>query len=206
MGLWENAEENQPLIGCLISSLTHSLLIEIRAVLIIQEAKYKLVHLTRLFIASLALRLHSTEQCIQKHNTNHAIEKYTNRKITQCKLHAGLRPYVHNKYFNWLALNMIQRFNTRARVLKRIRDVIFSNNIIFYSLQGLHRQELNIARLPSVLDPIVMDALNSVYSFGLFPRAPRFFPQKIAGSCHEIALIRASNFSSVSPVSFFDTN
>ena len=29
------------------------------------------------------------------------------RKITQCKLHAGMRPYVHNKYFNWLALDMI---------------------------------------------------------------------------------------------------
>ena len=49
MGLWENAE-NQPLIGCLIISLTHSLLIEMRAILIIQEAKYKLVYLTRLFI------------------------------------------------------------------------------------------------------------------------------------------------------------
>ena len=74
MGLWENAEKNQPLIGC----LTHSLLIEIRAVLIIQEAKYKLVYLIRLFIVSLTLRLHSTQQCIQKHNINHAIEKYTN--------------------------------------------------------------------------------------------------------------------------------
>ena len=29
VGLWENAEENQPLIGCLIISLTHSLLVEI---------------------------------------------------------------------------------------------------------------------------------------------------------------------------------
>ena len=63
VGLWENAEENLPLIGCLIISLTHSLLIEIRAILIIQEAKYKLVYLTRLFIASLTLR--SIEQCIQ---------------------------------------------------------------------------------------------------------------------------------------------
>ena len=106
MGLWENAEENQPLIGCLIISLTHSLLIEIHAGLIIQEAKYKLdVYLTWLFIASLTLPLHSTEQCIQKHNTNYRmkkLEKYTNRKITQCKLHASMRPYpyVHNKYFN----------------------------------------------------------------------------------------------------------
>ena len=76
VGLWENPEENQLLIGCLIISLTHSLLIERRAILIIQEAKYKLVYLTRLFIASLTLRLHSTGQCIHKHNTNCTIEKY----------------------------------------------------------------------------------------------------------------------------------
>ena len=38
-GLWENLEENQPLIGCLIISLTHFLLVEIRAILIIQETK-----------------------------------------------------------------------------------------------------------------------------------------------------------------------
>ena len=76
VGLWENVEENQPLIGCLIISLTHSLLIEMHAILIIQEAKYKLVYLTRLFIASLTLRLHCTEQCIHKHNTNYTIEKY----------------------------------------------------------------------------------------------------------------------------------
>ena len=103
MGLWENAEENQPLIGCLIFSLTHSLLIEMRAILITQEAKYKLVYLTRLFIASLTLRLHCTEQCIHKHNTNYTIEKYMHRKMTRCKLHGSIRPYVHNKYFNWLA-------------------------------------------------------------------------------------------------------
>ena len=61
------------------------------------------------------------------------------RKITQCHLHAGMRPYVRNKYFNWLALDMIQRFNTRAGVPKRTRDVILSSNIIFNFLQGLHR-------------------------------------------------------------------
>ena len=33
MRLWENAEEKQPLIGCLIISLTHSLLIKICAIL-----------------------------------------------------------------------------------------------------------------------------------------------------------------------------
>ena len=37
VGLWENGEENQPLICCLIISLTHSFLIEMRAILIIQE-------------------------------------------------------------------------------------------------------------------------------------------------------------------------
>ena len=135
------------MIGCLIISLTHSLLIEIRAILIIQEgrskiiqeAKYKLAYLTQLFKASLTLRLHSTEQYIHKHYTNYTIQKYMHRKITSRKLHAGMRPYVHNKYFNWLALNMIQRYNTRARVLKRTKDIILSGNIIFNSLQGLHR-------------------------------------------------------------------
>ena len=38
VGLWENAEENQPFTGCLIISVTHSLLIEICAILIIQKA------------------------------------------------------------------------------------------------------------------------------------------------------------------------
>ena len=82
VGLWENPEENQPLIGCLITNLTHSLLIEMRAILIIQEAKYKLVYLTWLFIALLTLRLHNTEQCIHKHNTNYTIEKYMQRNYT----------------------------------------------------------------------------------------------------------------------------
>ena len=88
MGLWENAEENQPLIGCLIISLTHSLLIEMRAILIIQETKYKLVILTRLFIASLALRLHSTEQCFTRtiqitQQKNICIEKLHNANYIQ---------------------------------------------------------------------------------------------------------------------------
>ena len=120
-----------PLIGYLIISRTHSLLTEIRAILIIQQAKYKLVYLTRLFIASLTLRLHSAEQYIHKHYTNYTIQKYIHRKITQCKLQAAMRPYVHNKYFNWLTLNKIQCFNTLARVLKRTRDVILLGNIIF---------------------------------------------------------------------------
>ena len=84
MGLWENAEENLLLIGCLIISLIHSLLIERRAILIIEEAKYKLVYLTRLFIASLTLRPHSTEQCI--HNTqqkNICTEKLRNVNYMQ---------------------------------------------------------------------------------------------------------------------------
>ena len=53
-----------------------------------------------------------------------------------------MRPYARKKYFNWLALDMIQLFNTRAGVLKRTTDVILSSNIIFNSLQGLHRQEV----------------------------------------------------------------
>ena len=61
------------------------------------------------------------------------------RKITQCKLYAGMRPYAHNKYFNWLALNMIQSYNTRARVVKRTKHVTLSGNIIFNSLQELYR-------------------------------------------------------------------
>ena len=138
VGLWENAEENQPLIGCLIISLTHSLLIEMRAILIIQEVKYKLVYLTRLFIALLTLRLHSTEQCVHKHDTNYTIEKYMQRNYTM-QITSKHSTICSSQIFNWLALNMIQRFNTRARVLKRTRDLILPSNIIFNSLQGLHR-------------------------------------------------------------------
>ena len=81
VGLWENAEENQPLIGCLIISLTHSLLIEMRAILIIQEAKYKLVYLTRLFIAELIYsRVNNTPT---QYRTMHSQAQYKlhNRKI-----------------------------------------------------------------------------------------------------------------------------
>ena len=92
--------------------------------LIIQEAKYKLVYSIQLFKASLTLRLHSTEQYIHKHFTNYTIQKYMHRKITQCR-HAGMRQYVHNNLLT-----------TRARVLKRTKDVILSGNIIFNSLQG----------------------------------------------------------------------
>ena len=109
--------------------------------------------------------LHSTEQYIHKHNTNYTIQKYIHRKITQCKLHAGMRLYVHTKYFNWLALNMIQRFNARART----RDVILSGNIIF-NLQGS------------------MECSEFGAFFRAFPRAPQFFPQRIAGSAYEIGL------------------
>ena len=51
-----------------------------RAILIIQEAKYKLVNLTRLFIALLTLRLHSTMH-------SQAQYKLHNRKIYAKKLH-----------------------------------------------------------------------------------------------------------------------
>ena len=68
-------------VGGIVPSLTHSLLKEMRACL-----------LKSTFIASLTLHLHSTKQCIHKHNTNYTIEKYMQRKITQCKLHASIRP------------------------------------------------------------------------------------------------------------------
>ena len=55
----------------------------------------------------------------------------------QCKLHAGMRTCIFITCFNWLALNMIQRFDTRARVLRRTRDVILSSNI-FNSLQRVY--------------------------------------------------------------------
>ena len=65
---------------------------------------------------------------------------------------------------------MIQHFNTRARVLKRARDLIRPSNIIFNSLQGLHR--LNIARLSSVLDPIVMECSEFRAFFWAFSHIP----------------------------------
>ena len=81
VGLWENAEENQPLIGCLITSLTHSLLIERRAILTIQEAKYKLVHLTRLFTQYRTM--HSQAQ-YKLHNRKIYAQKNYTMQIT-CK-------------------------------------------------------------------------------------------------------------------------
>ena len=62
-----------------------------RAILIIEEAKYKLVYLTRLFIASLTLRLHSSEQCIHKHNTNYTTEKLHNANYMPA---FDIRPYM----------------------------------------------------------------------------------------------------------------
>ena len=67
--------------------------------------------------------------------------------------------YIHNKYFNWLALNMIQRFNTRARVLRRTRD---GNSFEQYHFQLL---------ATGVLDPILVECSDSVHSFGLWLRA-----------------------------------
>ena len=84
MGLWENAEENQPLIGCLIISLTHSLLIEMRAILIIQEAIkiqtcllnlafYSLINITptqyRTIHSQAQYKLHNTKIYAQKNYT-----------------------------------------------------------------------------------------------------------------------------------------
>ena len=77
--------------------------------------------LRSLIIASLTLRLHDTEQDIPKqyklHNTNNTQTKYIQN--------------VHNKYFNWIALNVIQRFNTWAEVLKRTGDIALSSIIVF---------------------------------------------------------------------------
>ena len=80
-------------------SLKHFLLIEIRAIFNYSRSIIQTCLLNSAFITLLTLRLHSTEQYIHKHNTNFIIQ-YTHRKITQCKLHAGMRPYIHNKYFN----------------------------------------------------------------------------------------------------------
>ena len=123
MGLWDNSEENQSLTGCLMISLIHSLLILNSCNFNYSRSKIQtyLLNITHPFKASLTLRLHSTEQYIHKHYTNYTIQKYVHRKITQCKLHAGMRPYAHNKYFNWLALNMIQRYNLRQELLKELR-------------------------------------------------------------------------------------
>ena len=74
-----------------------------RAISIIQEAKYKLVYL-----------MHSQAQ------TSYTIEKYMHRKITQCKLHAIIRPYVHNKYFNWLAPIRFSVLISRQEFLKEL--------------------------------------------------------------------------------------
>ena len=99
-----------------------------------------------------------------------------------------MRPYVRKKYFNWLAVDMIQRFNTRAGVLKRTRRNSFEQ-YHFQLLAGAPSlRSLNIVRLPSVLDPIVM----KWHSFGLFPKAPRFLPQRIAGSGYEIEYLLAA--------------
>ena len=36
--------------------------------------------------------------------------------------------------------------------------------------------------------------MNSVHSFGLFPRAPQFLPQRIAGSSYEIDVLKENNY------------
>ena len=81
--------------------------------------------------------IHSQAQ-YKLHNTKIYAQKNYTMQIT-CMQACDHITYVHNKYFNGFALNMIQHFNTRARVLKRTRDITLSSNIIFNSLQGLHR-------------------------------------------------------------------
>ena len=165
VGLWENAGE-PALIGCLIISLTHSLLIEMRAILIIQKAKYKLFYITRLFIASLTLRLHSTEQRIHKHNTNYTIlglqsvsqdmadnvshsvhprrldptmELITNSFVLY--LQHGRQTINRNKYAqkNYTMQITCKQAMFITNTLTGSLHAILSSNIIFNSLQGLHR-------------------------------------------------------------------
>ena len=81
------------MIGCLIISLTDSLLLEIRirAILIIQ---HKLVYLINsAFYRLINMTPTITEQYVHKDDTNYTIQKYMHRKITQCKLHTGMQPY-----------------------------------------------------------------------------------------------------------------
>ena len=139
VGLWKNAEENQPLIGCLIISLTHSLLIENACNFNYSRSKIQtclpnsvfcsLIDITptqyRTMHSQAQYKLHIRKIYAQKNYTMQITRKHS----TKCS----------HQICNWLALNMIQRFNTRSRVLKRTGDLILSSNIIFNSLQGLHR-------------------------------------------------------------------
>ena len=103
VGLWENAEENQPLIGCLIISLTHSLLgnacnfnysrSKIQTCLL-NSAFYSLINIT----PTQCRTMHSKAQ-YKLHNRKIYAQKNYTMQIT-CK---HLTIYVHNKYFNWLA-------------------------------------------------------------------------------------------------------
>ena len=79
---------------------------------------------------------------------------------------------------------MIQRFNTRARVLKRTSDLIHPSNIIFNSMHMQGRApslSLNIARLPSVLDPIVMECSEFHAFFWAFSQSPTIPPTEDRG-------------------------
>ena len=52
---------------------------------------------------------------------------------------ALIRPYAHNKYFNWIAPIWFSVLIPGQEFLKAAGDVILSSNIIFNSLQALHR-------------------------------------------------------------------
>ena len=79
-------------------------------------------------------KLHNTKICTQNNYTM----QITCRHVTI---------YVHNKYFNWLALNMMQRFNTRARVLiKRTRSDSFDQYHFQFLARAPSLRSLNIAR------------------------------------------------------------
>ena len=99
----------------------------------------KLINFLQNYTTSYYRTIHSQAQ-YKLYNTKIYAQKNYTMQIT-CRHACDHITYVHNKYFNWFALNIIQHFNTRARVLKRTRDVILSSNIIFNSLQlqGLRR-------------------------------------------------------------------
>ena len=75
---------------------------------------------------------------------------------------------------------MIQCFNTRARVRKRTRERTSFEQYHFQLLAPSLRS-LNIARLPSVLDPIVMECSEFCAFFWAFSQSPTIPPTEDRG-------------------------
>ena len=112
------------------------------------------------------------------------------RKITQCKLHASIRPYVHNKYFIWLAPILFSILIPGQEFLKELGTQFFRAISFSTPCKGSIVKKLKFARLPSVLDPIVMECSEFCAFFSAFSQSPtiRFLPQRIAGSGYEVGL------------------